>query len=326
MAINSINAPVAKPKKDTLDKILAGLQVAETAFKIPVEYEQFRNYSAEADQKRDEQQGIVTKAKLAGAGIIPVKIPASEAPVLRPPGDTAGLAPPPEAGPALAPPTAAPVAPAPVEPAYYGPKPSTFQVRNGDKVEEMQGVSPEAVKTFFEGEKALRDQYEHHSLTQNTGEVMANGQAALDVLNSNKPKLGSSDTAAIYKFYNSLNPGKMVREGAVDAGKGMMGGLQSLQNMFSGDAFKKGTSFTPESRKGLSDTIKQLMTSQIQAQSNVDSAYTGLATDQGFKPEKVVTGFWASGAKPESIPKDVWDKTTPAQRADFHIKQLNGGR
>jgi hypothetical protein len=58
MAVNQIQFTPRQAKKDTLDRILQGLQIAEAAFKIPVNYEQYKVYSAEADLKQAEADSI----------------------------------------------------------------------------------------------------------------------------------------------------------------------------------------------------------------------------------------------------------------------------
>lgn len=98
MPVNPIQLPQRQPKKDPMDKILQGLQIANEVFKIPVAYQDYQAKQADARVKGIEatsaenlQKGIVdpyaqTKNKL---------VPVPQQSALQPPGGVGPVQPPP---------------------------------------------------------------------------------------------------------------------------------------------------------------------------------------------------------------------------------------
>jgi len=89
-----------RPRKDTMDKVLQGLQIANEVFKVPVAYQDFRQKGAnadiagmEADSLENLQGGVVDPYARIKHGL--VEIPGAAAPTaMLPPSGGAGLAPP----------------------------------------------------------------------------------------------------------------------------------------------------------------------------------------------------------------------------------------
>ena len=279
MAITPIN-PKA-PKKDTMDKILQGLQIANSVFKIPVDIAEMRKYNAEADIKQDEREGIVSAETAAKSGRALSLLPKSEAPALTPPADGA---------PSLI--------PTPTEPKaddYYGPTRQKVKTRQGGEVVDayLEPSADERSK-FFSSEADLHKQWRSDPTTVATKEMYRSGKALLDLF-SKKKVLGPDDLAGVFKFIQTVEPGSFVREGEAQAAQQAAGLKSQLNNIL--DKLKSGTKFDEAARKNMMLTVRGLMGTQLGLQSKIDARYESRAKQQGFKPENIVIPEYDSPAK-----------------------------
>jgi hypothetical protein len=297
MPVNPIQFSPRPAQKDTLDKVLQGLQIAEAAFKIPVNYEQFRTYRAEAGMKEDERAGITTKAKIGQSG--GVIVPSASSPSAPSPTAAAGASASPSSG--LMP-----------QPARYGAPLVPMKVREGDGVKDVMVSNPEADQKFFEGEKGLRGEYESHPLTKDTTATLTAAKKALNALAD--PKMSGADAiAATYGFMHTVESNSAVKSDEYNNVAKSAGYFDNLANLT--NQIKSGNFLGTEGRKNLAATIGKMVNAQLSVQDVLDDRYTNLANDRKYKPTNVVTGFWAQDdspirplKKPEGAKQEAWDK------------------
>jgi hypothetical protein len=257
MAVNQIQfAQRSTPKKDVMDTILQGLQVAEAVFKIPAGYEQFRSYRAKAGMDEDERAGVTTEEKIAKTG--GYFVPGSQL--------------------------------LPEQEQQYGRSLMPTKIRRGDEVVEGFAGNRESERKFFDAEKGLRSEYEGHQITKATNEVITAGDKAMAALTRPGAKFGPDDLAAIIGFSKAADPIGSVKEGEIDNVRGTQSALSQLHSAISG--LSSGVKLDDPARKNLARTLGILMHAQAQIQGRIDDQYRGMAKEQGFKEGNVVTGFW----------------------------------
>jgi hypothetical protein len=207
MAINQINLPVRQPKRDALDRIAQGLQIAQSVFQIPVAYQQARAASAEADIKEDERQGIVTPGAALKAGVN--LTPKQAAPALTPP----------EAGvPALTPPQISPLAPNSGQ---------VVRVRGADgEVTEMQATSAKGREDALGASTGMRKEF------LELAKPAITAAAGYKKVASAQPT-PAGDLALVFGYSKVLDPMSSVREGEVmtiENARGIESGVRALYN------------------------------------------------------------------------------------------------
>jgi hypothetical protein len=282
MAVNQIQfAQRAQPKKDALDKVLQGLQIAEAAFGIPVKYEQFRSQRADARMKEDEQAGITTDAQIMKAG--GYSVPQSG---LMPERRGAGLTP--------------------------------TKVRRGDEVVDVFIGNRDADSKFFNDERALKSDYEGHQLTKDTGAILTNAEKALEILKRGRGG-GAADIAAIKTFFKTIESQSAVNEGEFATAAKSAGLWEKLANLQG--QVQKGDILSPPGRQAMKGTIRDLVDAQLSIQDVLDDRYTEMANERAFKAKNVVTGFWAQDdspirplKKPESVDTKIWDQMSHSSK------------
>lgn len=203
MPLQQVNPVQQKEQKEesAWDKIYRGLQIAETAFKIPVAWEQFKTLqkegeikSQELDVRKRQEQGIFSPTELAKSGM-------KFEPSLTPPGAQPGLAPPQGELPVLGP-------PAPAAEQRFS-KLSKYPVKiigpDGKPIEGMAALKDDEEKAYAQ-EAALRKEY---------GDVDAIKIAEQAVLNHSNAIRGlkqggkEGDLLALGNVMRLYNPGVM---------------------------------------------------------------------------------------------------------------------
>lgn len=164
MPINQINPTAANAqKKDPMERILQGLQIANEVFKIPVAYQDFRGKGAEADAKGLEADSLKNLSEGNVDAIAQVKNKLRQ--VALPSGQTGAVIPPSEAGvvgggpTALAPPGPALTPPAP-QPSALLPK-GTQQFKNGAFItQEAADKNDEALRNRTQDVFKISEKYD----------------------------------------------------------------------------------------------------------------------------------------------------------------------
>jgi hypothetical protein len=283
MAVNQIQfAQRMQPKKDALDKVLQGLQIAEAAFGIPVKYEQFRSQRADARLKEDEQAGIITDAQIMKSGGYSV----------------------PQSG---------------LMPERQGASLLPAKVRRGDEVVDVMVGNREADRNFFADQKGLRSEYETHQLTKETNNSLLAAEKALAALNKGGPS-GMHHIAAVKSFFKTIESNSAVNEGefktAANAA-GWMDKVNNLKSLFDGGSAILG----PGARDAMKRAIADIVDAQLSVQDVLDDRYTEMANERAFKAKNIVTGFWAQDdspirplKRPEQMDQEKWDKLSHVGR------------
>lgn len=146
---------------------------------------------------------------------------------------------------------------------------------------------------IFDIEKGLRGEFK-----DKTKAFVEQRDAFGRIINSAKDPSGAGDLSLIFNYMKVLDPGSTVREGEF-AQVGKAGGLPGeIQNMF--NRITGGERLTPEIRKDIVSRAGQLYQGAEEQTSILADEYTGLASQYGAKPERVVGKF----GLPENIKKD----------------------
>ena len=148
-------------------------------------------------------------------------------------------------------------------------------------------------QNVFDIEKGLRGEFK-----DKTKAFIEQRDAFGRIVNSAKDPSGAGDLSLIFNYMKVLDPGSTVREGEF-AQVGKSGGLPGeIQNMF--NRITGGERLTPEIRKDIVSRAGQLYQGAEEQTSILADEYTGLASQYGAKPERVVGKY----GLPDKIKKD----------------------
>ncbi len=280
MPINQINqtGAGAASKKDPLDKILQGLQIANEVFKIPVQYQDLRAKGAEADIKTAEASGAPTTTQYLKSGYVPVN--AADAKAL---GVESKVTPDggilPDQSP-LMPGQFGPEAPN----VSYGPNISLLPATEDGKKTLLPMVNSEEKKTHDTRRAKLQDDYtKDFEDLQNVGLNYQNALAAYG-------KAIKGDKAAAYALVQNAakleNPGlNRAPDGSgLTAGGSYSEGLQKFVNKVTGSGSSE---LLPNEVKEVMGIANDAMTSRVQQAYAVNTKYTDRANTDRIDPKEL---------------------------------------
>lgn len=257
MPLNPIQLPQRAPKKDTWDKVLMGLQIAEGVFKIPVAYQQYKKTEEEREVLQDERAGKYTIGSAAKAGLkFTPDAPAPDPAVMGPP--------------------------SPLKPPRFSMLPS-YQgqiVGEGGALLPGKFTSAEAEKLAVEQEDKLRSRYGEEDPIKILKQAQQNYANVENGLRSGNKE---GQTLALLNIARLYNPG-VSRVGDVQAAETVPEIIKK------GIARLTGASANPLDKTEVANYMqlaKQGIATNLQVAEPTIARYKQLAEQSGFLPENI---------------------------------------
>jgi polyhydroxyalkanoate synthesis regulator phasin len=282
-----------KPKKDVMDQILEGLQIAQGITGIAVNYQTIRERMADRgfkeQQNADERAGIMTAKDQLNYAKDMEKVPdGTEGSVLlkwregekvnqasfRPPQkkEQVGLR-----------------TPVKIE-----------TVENGKNVTKYVDPAEATGKTFAapipapgkpeadrsnENAMSLRKEYMSNKVTQDTLQRAQYYNQIADTV-SNGGDSGAADISLVFSFMKMNDPGSTVREGEYASAENSGGVSDKVRNLY--NKIVDGGRLTPEQKANFVKQAETMMKSQLKSQEIQDKQYTELAKNWKLDPSMVI--------------------------------------
>ncbi len=327
MAINTVSVvgPRAetpkqeKPKKDAMQQILEGLQIANGILGIGTNVTTIQNNRAKQGVLDDEASGVLPAQSQQDAlksGMQPVEkgAPGSQTFRYRTGGGDAGVT---EQA-FIAPPKAEK---APLAKAMQW---KTDTVKDGKNVTQIHynddtdqfvpsQMKPVEDKTSSNAQD-LRKEYTAHPVTKDTG-ALASGFKKIQGAASTKTPTGASDMSLVYGYMKMLDPGTGVKEGEYASAEDTRSLDQKVVAAY--NKAVEGVKLNPEQRSAFLHEASTLMNSQLDLQDEQDRRFTDLAVQFKVPPKSVIDPTWAG------IREGLKKLQTPTPRSNRGLGEAN---
>lgn len=295
LGINPVSAPrpVQQEKGPSdFEKLVMGLQAAQSAFGIYADYTKLQDADAQREQqgamefeRRIAQSGGLTPTGAASQGFVPVP---------------QGLEPRFAEG-AIDPTTGFPRG-GEIQPVGLGMDITTREGRaevtrpqqmiHRDLLKQLSAMTPDQQAEFLaagtqnpkkiEAETALWNNYRSAPVTKATDQTYTN---VMKIVNTAKEASAAGDISMLIAFMKAIDPGSTVREGEFATAQNAAGVGDRAKNIYNN--LLRGTRLNPEQRADFVNQAYELMNAQLSSQRNVDERFTKFATEKGlrFAPE-----------------------------------------
>lgn len=162
-------------------------------------------------------------------------------------------------------------------------------VKAGAETNQLNSKNP--VSTLIGPEKDQKDQYLHHPIT-NSSLIMLQNYNKIQTSATKPNPTASDDLDTTYSLMHLLDPSSRVTKDDEANATNAAGIPERIRNVW--NRLRTGESLTPTQRMEFSETSKDAMSSQLAAQSNVDSEYGAIADSSGLRRNNIVSPIFSN--------------------------------
>jgi hypothetical protein len=261
--------PQQREKRDLIDEILRGLQVAQGVTGIAVDTQKFMDTADKAKTREQIAQGKFqssVQARKEGFGTVPEGVEGVETFPATIAGEETQVA------------AVADIQNAQLKQIKTAEKTAAVELAKTDKIakDEKEATKREdSLAKFWRTSESVQD-----------ANVIAGAIQDAEKLTTNPGAI--SDVGLVFRFFNVLEPGGRVTEGEQATAENAGGVPSQIRNLYNRLLTEKGSQLPPQQRADIVDAIAKIGKTRLDAYVKFKEGFTGKLTRGGLNPENVM--------------------------------------